>query len=175
MQLNPEKCKELRISFNAEPRSFVPIVINRKELEAVTNFKLLGLTINNKLTWNHHIDEVVKKVNKRIYYLKQLKRANVLCNDQISQIRPPPQATFYTSCIRSVIDYAILLFYYALPQYLHNELICLEKKAMAIIMPEKSYFNTEKETAEREGKIQFEMKLHQLKAQAVSIQKSEKR
>ena len=42
-------------------------------------------------------------------------------------------------------------------------------------MPEKSYFNTEKETAEREGKIQFEMKLHQLKAQAVSIQKNEKR
>ena len=43
MQLNPDKCKELRISFNAEPRSFDPIVVNGQELEVVTNFKLLGL------------------------------------------------------------------------------------------------------------------------------------
>ena len=27
MQLNPDKCKELRISFNAKPRSFDPIVV----------------------------------------------------------------------------------------------------------------------------------------------------
>ena len=48
MQLNPDKCKELRISFNAKPRSFDPIVVNGKELEVVTNFKLwvLILTIN---------------------------------------------------------------------------------------------------------------------------------
>ena len=34
-------------------------------------------SINNKLTWSHHIDDVVKKVNKRLYFLKQLKRAKV--------------------------------------------------------------------------------------------------
>ena len=62
MQLNPDKCKELRISFNAKSRSFDPIVVNGKELEVVTNFKLLGLNINNKLTRNHHIDDVVKTV-----------------------------------------------------------------------------------------------------------------
>ena len=67
MQLNPDKCKELRISFNAKPRSFDPIVLNGKELEVVTNFKLLGVNIHNKLTWNHHIDDVVKKFNKRLF------------------------------------------------------------------------------------------------------------
>ena len=77
MQLNPDKCKELRISFNAKSRSFDPIVVNGKELEVITNFKLLGLDINNKLTRNHHIDDVVKKLNKRLYFLKQLKRAKV--------------------------------------------------------------------------------------------------
>jgi hypothetical protein len=48
MKLNPDKCKELRISlisFNAESKPFSdPIVINGKELEVVTNIKLLGLT-----------------------------------------------------------------------------------------------------------------------------------
>ena len=94
MQLNADKCKELRISFNAKPRSFDPIAVNGQELEVVTNFKLLNLNINNKLTWNHHIDDVVKKVNKRLYFLKQLKRAKVPCKNL---------ATFYASCIRSVL------------------------------------------------------------------------
>jgi hypothetical protein len=133
MQLNPDKCKELRISFNAESRPFHPIVINGKELEVVTNIKLLGLTINNKLTWQPHIDEVVKKFSKRLYFLKQLKRANVPCKDL---------ATFYTSCVRSVMDYAIPVFYYAPPQYLQNDLKRLEKRDVAIIMPEENYSDT---------------------------------
>ena len=49
MQLDPDKCKELKNSFNTEPRSFDSIVVNGQELEVVTNFKLLGLNINNKL------------------------------------------------------------------------------------------------------------------------------
>ena len=125
MQLNPDKCKELRISFNAKSRSFDPIIVYGKELDVVTNFKLLGL-INNKLPWNRHIDDVVKNDNKRLYFLKQLKRVKVPCKSL---------ATFYTSCIRSVIDYAIPVFYHALPQYLQNGLKRLEKRAMAIIMP----------------------------------------
>ena len=102
-------------------------------MEVVTNFKLLGLNINNKLTWNHHIDDVVKKVKKRLYCLKQLKRGKVPCKNL---------ATFYTSCIRSVIEYAIPVFFHALPQYLKNDLKRLEKRTMAIIIPAESYFVT---------------------------------
>ena len=93
------------------------------KLSRILNFWVLILTYN-KLTWNHHIDDVVKKVNKRLYFLKQLKRAKVPCKSL---------ATFYTSCIKSVIDYAIPVFYHALPQYLQNDLERLEKRAMAII------------------------------------------
>ena len=52
-------------------------------------------------------------------------------------------ATFYTYtlCIRSVIDYAIPVFYHALPQYLKNDLKRSKKRAMAIIMPAESYSN----------------------------------
>ena len=117
MQLNAEKCKELRISFNVNAVEMDPIVVNGKNLEVVT--------INSKLTWNDHIDDVVKKINKRLYFLSQLKRAKV---------KPKDLALFYTSCIRSVADYAIPAIYYSLPQYLKNDLIRLEKRAIAIIM-----------------------------------------
>ena len=126
MKLNEEKCKKLRISFSKVPRDFNPILINDKCVEVVENCKLLGMTINNKLTWNLHIDEVVKKVSKRIYYLIQLKRANIPLKDLV---------LFYVTCIRSVIDYGIPVIYYSLPKYLGSELERLQKRAVRIICP----------------------------------------
>ena len=130
VQLNQDKCKELRISFANQPAIFDPLTINGKELEVVKTVKLLGLTVKDNLTWNSYVDEVIKKVNKRLYFLVQLKRARV-----------PPQdlALFYTSCVRSVVDYAIPAFYHCLPQYLKRELVRLEKRAISIIMPDVDY------------------------------------
>ena len=124
--MNAEKCKELRISFNVNPVEIDPIVGNGKNLEVDL------ATINRKLTWNDHIEDVVRKINKRLYFLSQLKRAKV---KSIAK----ELALFYTSCIRSVDDYAIPEFYYSLPQYLKNDLIRLEKRAIAIIMPNVDY------------------------------------
>ena len=130
VQLNQDKCKELRISFANQPAIFDPLTINGKELEVVKTVKLLGLTVKDNLTWNSYVDEVIKKVNKRLYFLVQLRRARV-----------PPQdlALFYTSCVRSVVDYAIPAFYHCLPQYLKHELVRLEKRAISIIMPDVDY------------------------------------
>ena len=49
---------------------------------------------------------------------------------------------FYTSCVRSVMDYAVPAFYHSLPQYLKNELIRLEKRAISIINPGMDYSAT---------------------------------
>ena len=40
---------------------------------------------------------------------------------------------FYVSRVRSVIDYAAPIFFNVLPQYLKNELVRLEKRAISII------------------------------------------
>ena len=60
----------------------------------------------------------------RLYFLTQLKRAGVPSHDL---------TLFYVSCVRSVIDYAIPAFFNALLQYLRNELVRLEKRAISII------------------------------------------
>ena len=78
VQLNANKCKELRISFAKEQRGFDPVIMEGKEVELVTSAKLLGLTIANDLTWNDHVTEITKKASKRLYFLTQLKRAGVL-------------------------------------------------------------------------------------------------
>ena len=90
----------------------------------VGSVKLLGLNIASDLTWNSHISEVIKKASKRLYFLVQLKRARVPLQDLV---------LFYTSCVRSVTEYAIPVFYNALPQYLKNELLRIEKRSISII------------------------------------------
>ena len=48
-----------------------------------------------------------------IIFLIQLKRAKVARTDL---------GLFYSTCIRSIMDYAVPVFYYSLPKYLMREL-----------------------------------------------------
>ena len=88
------------------------------------------MIISNNLTWNAHIKEVIKKAEKWLYYLIQLKRARLPVKDLV---------LFYTSTVRSVMDYAVPFFYHGLPQYLKNDLIRLKKRAISIINPNVEY------------------------------------
>ena len=130
VKLNSDKCKELKISFAKEESHFAPIFINNEELGLVNSAKLLGVTISNNLTWNEHINEIIKKASKRLYFLSQLKRARVAKQDLV---------LFYTSCIRSLLTYASPVFFYALPEYLKNELERIQKRALRIICPGHCY------------------------------------
>ena len=71
-----------------------------------------------------------EKVNKRLYFLSQLKRAKV---------KPKDLTTFYITCIRSMMEYACALFHDSLPQYLSNDLEYCQKRALRIIHPGRSY------------------------------------
>lgn len=133
VQLNSDKCKELRIWFTKVESHFSPVVINNKELGLVNSAKLLGVTISNNLTWNKHINEIIKKVSKRLYFLSQLKRARVAKQDLV---------LFYTSCIRSILTYAPPVFFYALPEYLKIELERIQKRALRISCPGHCYNDT---------------------------------
>ena len=83
VKLNSEKCKELRISFAKNKPQLVPMVVKNQELECVEIAKLQGVTMSNNLTWNMHIDQIIKKASKRMYLLIQLKRANVARHELI--------------------------------------------------------------------------------------------
>ena len=46
---------------------------------------------------------------------------------------------FYTTCIRSVLTYAVTVFHYALPKCLNAELKRIKKRALTIIYPGVAY------------------------------------
>ena len=74
VKLNSEKCKELRILLAKNKPQLTPIVVNNQELKCVESAKLLGVTISNNLTWNMHIDKIIMKASKHMYFLIQLKK-----------------------------------------------------------------------------------------------------
>ena len=114
--MNETKCKELRITFS--------------RLECVKYAAILGLQISSDLTWNNNICEIVKKLNKRLYFLRQLKR---------SHVKSEKLLLFYSTCIRPVTEYASPVYHHSLPQYLSFDLEGCQRRAMRIINPGCSY------------------------------------
>ena len=76
MNINIKKTKEMLLGpilLNPPPL----ILVNDGTVERVTSFKLLGLIIANNLSWEEHIATICSKANKRLHYLKLLKRCSV--------------------------------------------------------------------------------------------------
>ena len=100
-KLNETKCKELRIGFCKPRAMFDPIIVNGEMLEVVDSTKILGLTVSNNLKWNNHIEQIISKARKRLYFLSQLKRARVGTKELV---------LFFTTCIRPILEYASPVF-----------------------------------------------------------------
>ena len=75
MKLNPTKCKEMLINFMSNHNFIVhPIVIGSNTIERVMTYNLLGVYVSNDLKWNHHVEGIVQKGDRRLYSLRVLKQ-----------------------------------------------------------------------------------------------------
>ena len=52
-------------------------------IELVATAKILGLDVSSDLKWNSHIDSIIKKAQKRLYCLSQLKRSGLGTRGQV--------------------------------------------------------------------------------------------
>ena len=128
-----EKSKEIIISF-AQDGNFRSTIPNKKidgrDVAQVCHAKLLGVTISQELTWNKHVDTIVKEAGKRLYMLYQLKRAGITQKDLVS---------VYVSVVRLVLEYACPVWHTNLPQYLSDNIEVIQKGALKCIFPELGY------------------------------------
>ncbi|XP_068689994.1 uncharacterized protein [Montipora foliosa] len=112
MHLNEDKCKEIRIDFKKNKHSFDPVLINGKDLSVVKNAKILGVTISNDPKWNVHAEQAIKKANKRLHFLVQLRRTGVGAESLIK---------FYCTVVRPVLEYGAQVFHHKLQDYLRED------------------------------------------------------
>ena len=127
---NIDKTKDMIISFLKQPMDIPPVTIEGIDLERVSSVKLLGIIINNKLTWTENTTYICSKASKRLYHLKQLRRAGLSGGDLLM---------FYGSVIRPVIEYACPVWHSSLTVADSAKIESIQRRAMRIIDPSLCY------------------------------------
>ena len=79
MLVSESKTKELIIHFGKliDIDTIENIVMNGRTIEWVQSFKLLGIHISADLSWDMHVDHLIKKVSKRFICIRYLVNAGV--------------------------------------------------------------------------------------------------
>ena len=72
-----------------------PFSVGGSDIEKVSTFKLLGVHLSEDFTWAVHCDYIVKKANRRLYALRQLKKCKVPSADIVH---------IYCALIRSILE-----------------------------------------------------------------------
>ena len=104
------------------------IEIDNFEIERVTNFDFLGLTINENLNWSAHTNKISNKISRSIGIINKLK----------NYIPTHIKLILYYSLILSHLQYCILIW-----GYQPGRLLKLQKKAERIITNSKYNAHTE--------------------------------
>lgn len=71
-QLNGDKTKELTITFSHNSSKFPRALIDGLPIASVDKTKLLVVAINSSLTCNDHIEDLLKKASRKLYFFAQI-------------------------------------------------------------------------------------------------------
>ncbi len=102
LALKTLKTVEMTVDFRRNPPALPPLTIMNSPVTAVESFRFLGTTISHNMKWDNHIDSIVKKAQKRLYFLRLLMKFNL------------PQEllkTFYSAIIESVLCTSITVWF----------------------------------------------------------------
>ena len=95
MLFNPDKCEHIRIT-NKRNIIQTSYNIHGHTLKETTQAKYLGVTIDNKLSWNSHVDQVTKRANQTTAFLRR----------NLSSCSKDVKAQCYKSLVRPQLEYA---------------------------------------------------------------------
>lgn len=103
MALNTTKTKEITVDFcKTGQLSHSPLFIGNEEVERVSNFKFLGLTVTEDLLWGKNITSAIGKAQRHLFYLRKLKSV------ELSQRL---MVNFYHCAVESVLTYGLLVWF----------------------------------------------------------------
>ena len=123
LPINFEKCKVMDfVTKKNLVLSPVPVSPG-KYVKSVTSISFLGVTLSHDFRWNTHFDNILAKVMKRIFMIRNLRRSNCPVN-LLWKV--------YECLLRSIFMYASPSFCNA-PAYLFNKLLAFERRVCRIV------------------------------------------
>ena len=124
MKLNPIKSKYMIVNFCTNYQFRTRLVVNNSLLEQVHETRLLGLIIQDDLSWNSNTKSLVKKAYSRMIILRKLIEFEVKIQDMV---------TIYILFIRSVIEQSSVVWSSSLTVDEMTSLERTQKVALRII------------------------------------------
>ncbi len=94
-----------------------PIVIDNEQVERVNEYKYLGIIIDDKLTGSPNTQQVYKKCQQRLHFLR------ILGNIRVDKVI---LSLFYKSVIESILSFSITIWY--------GKITCKDKNKMKKIV-----------------------------------------
>ena len=128
LSLNVTKSKYMIFHMPQRKIPDLQLIINNTQIERVSTFDFLGLTLNENLNWKSHIDKISNKISRSIGILNRLKRCLPI----------KPKLLIYSSLILPYLNFGILAWGYKC-----ERIIKLQKKVVRIISISKYNAHTE--------------------------------
>jgi len=98
MDFHPDKCEVLRITLNMKRIITGTYLIHGKVLNLVPSAKYLGITIDSKLTFNEHVDNICKKANStRAFISRNTKKCPIQVKAMAYKTFVHPQLEYASS------------------------------------------------------------------------------
>ena len=99
MEFHPQKCQVFHITSKRKPVKFF-YNIHSQTLEGAITAKYLGVTIQNDLNWNKHIDATTKTANNTRAFLQR----------NIKQCPGKTKELCYKTLVRPILEYASVIW-----------------------------------------------------------------
>jgi len=93
-------------------------------VEQVSKYTILGVMVNSDLKWDDHVTAITSKAGKRLWFMKQLRRAGV-CQDDLLY--------YYQAVVRPVLEYASPCWQASLTKEQTKQLKDVRRRAVQII------------------------------------------
>jgi len=122
IKINIGKTKYMLYSLKGEVELEHPVTIGENEVERTDRVKFLGLILDDKLTFSHHVSHIASKISRSLGMFCKLREFMPL-----SVLN-----SLYYTLVYPYINYAIEAWYSA-PNYIRNEIEILQKKVVRIV------------------------------------------
>ena len=125
MLLNVQKTKNVIFNFSKNSQFTTEIQLNGETIETVSDTKLLGTVVTDKLDWNKNTDCIIKEANKRMSFLH--KSSKFTTNKQDLK-------KIYVLQVRSKLEQSAVVWHSSLTQKCKNQLERVQKSALRVIL-----------------------------------------
>ena len=130
MILNQVKTIVMNTDLSRQNHYCDSILVGDTSISPSTETKLLGVTVDNKLSFNSHVDSLISKTNSRIFLMRQLKTAGLNADGL---------KTYFITNIRSILLYGSPAWYTLLSQTCKDSLELIQRSATRVILPDLDY------------------------------------